>query len=37
MKALKEKKEDNSISLFSCIFIENNKDKCKIIYEKKGI
>ena len=26
---------DNSLRLFSSEFVENNKDKCKIIYEKK--
>lgn len=28
---------DNSLRLFSSEFVENNKDKCKIIYEKKNM
>ena len=30
-----EKFEENSLRLFSSEFVENNKDKCKIIYENK--
>ena len=32
-----EKFADNSLRLFSSEFVENNKDKCKIIYEKKNM